>query len=186
MKMRLLIVVLIVVTGIAYYVLPKGEEDNPNRNPERDTGTPIYETLLSQRDLPGEAPDVPPDLSIDVAIDRISGKDGLTFTINDANGYYVETFKVDFWYSEIDPDTGEEHVLLELQHYENNYLQANDTLQFTIQIVPAELDFTGGTMGDDENWHARISSYGRARMEDPDPLPPRTREEWEAVKDRLP
>ena len=126
--------------------------------------------MLSQRPLPGEEPPVPPELDIQVAVNQTSGKNRLDFWISEAHGYYVETFKIEFWYKE-NPDMDSERSPLRFEDFRDKYVPAKGTLKDCMEVVPAELRHVGGAMGTDENWGARILWHGRARVKNPDPLP---------------
>ncbi len=132
----------------------------------------LLQTVLAKRDLAGEEPADPPELSIRVEVDRSSGKNTLCAYITEAHGYYVESFRIRFWYKGGDEYPDPESSPLKVTHYANAYVKANDTLKECIQVVPAELNQIGGDIGTSEDWDAEITMHGRARLENPDPLPP--------------
>ena len=123
----------------------------------------LTQTALSQRPLPGEAPEEEPELDIRVEVNTSGGKNRLDYYISEAHGFYVETFRIEFRYK---------GSPLRFAHYLESYVKANETLKDCIEVVPAELSKVGGDIGTSENWEAEIISYGRARAENPDPLPP--------------
>jgi len=127
--------------------------------------------LLWRRPLPGEEPPEPPVLHIDVNVDTSSGKNRLVYNITEEHGYYVESFKVEFWYKDEEHPTKEDSPLVIPVPIEN-YVKANDTLTSCIEVVPAELAEIGGDIGTSENWEATIERHGRYRAQNPDPLPP--------------
>jgi hypothetical protein len=127
-------------------------------------------TELIKRPLPGKEPAEPPNLAVSVEVDRISGKNRLYFNITESHGYYVETFRIQFWY--VRPGvTGPEDSPLSFTVYKDDFLKANDTLRTCAEVVPAELSRVGGDMGTTQNWDAEIVFHGRAREKNPDPLP---------------
>jgi hypothetical protein len=176
MKPRLIILI-VAAAGLAVYfatraAAPPKEEttlsdgiSDAERQRIRDMQTP-----LAARDLLGDEPAEPADLSIRVEVDPGSEKNRLYYHITEAHGYYVETFYIEFWYKPT-PDTSADASPLFLTHHANEYLKANETLSSCIEIVPAELSRVGGDMGTTENWEAWVADYGRARTENPDPLP---------------
>lgn len=132
---------------------------------------PITQVLLWRRDLPGEEPPEEPELDIQVEVDQVSGKNRLNFWISESHGYYVETFRIRFWYKET-PEMTLMESLYDFEHYLDKYVQANETFKDCIEVVPAELANVGGGMGSSENWGAVIQHHGRWRAKNPDPLPP--------------
>lgn len=125
---------------------------------------------LSKRPLPGKEPAEPPNLAVTVEADRTSGKNRLYFNISESHGYYVESFRIQFWYKR-GGVTGPDDSPLPLTHYVDNFLKANDTFRTCAEVVPAELSRVGGDMGTTQNWDAKIIWHGRAREKNPDPLP---------------
>ncbi|MCH7808054.1 MAG: hypothetical protein IIB60_02410 [Planctomycetes bacterium] len=126
--------------------------------------------MLGVRDLPGEEPPEPSDLSIQVEVNQTSGKNRLDFWISEAHGFYVESFNIEFWYKE-EPDVEPEDASLRFVHIFDRYVPANETVKGCIEVVWAELSHVGGDIGATENWGAQIISHGRSRMKNPDPLP---------------
>ncbi len=133
----------------------------------------LLQTLLANRPLPGREPPEPPGLSIQVEVDPAETKHRLYYYITEAHGYYVETFKISFYYKP-DPGTSIEESPQVVPTYLDDYVKADETLKGCIEIVPAELASIGGDMGTSKEWDAVITSHGRARMQNPDPLPPLT------------
>ena len=131
----------------------------------------LMQTSLDKRPLPGEEPPEEPELDVQVEVNTAIGKNRLDYYISEAHGYYVETFRIDFWYKE-HPDMGPEESPLRFEHYLDDYVEANKTKKDCIEVVPAELSRVGGEIGTTENWGARVVWHGRARMKNPDPLPP--------------
>lgn len=133
---------------------------------------PIEEFELPKRDLPGEEPETVSELSISYYIDSTGKKNRIYFSLDEANGFYVEWFELQFWYKQ-EPDTEYEDSVLAITHFVNNFIPAGGTLATCIEIAPGELDNTpDNSMGDTENWGADIVDWGRARAQNPDPLPP--------------
>lgn len=179
MKPRLVILV-VAAAGLALYMAtrttapPVDEvEDGPALSGDELANIRLLQTLLELRPLGGTEPPEIPDLSIQAEVDPTGEKNRLYYYITEAHGYYVETFRITFYYKP-DPDTSIEDSPLRVPTYLDDYLKANDTLRSCIEIVPGELGLVGGAMGTSEQWGAEITDYGRARMQNPDPLPPLT------------
>jgi len=153
-------------------VVQDDEEDDMDLAPEERMQIRERQKLLAERNLPGREPPEPAELSVRIELDTASGKNRLCVYIAEAHGYYVETFRVGVTFKGRDEITGVEKPLLFVEHYVNKYLKANDTLKECFEVVPAEVAQIGGDMGTIENWDAEIISYGRARLNNPDPLPP--------------
>jgi hypothetical protein len=142
-------------------------EDDANLSEKdyRELGTP-----LSKRPLPGREPPEEPELSVQVDVNTSSNKHRLDYYISEAHGYYVEAFQIEFWYK-IRPDMQPADSPLRFVHHLEDYVQANQTLKDCLEVVPAELSQVGDEIGTSENWDARVIWHGRARVENPDPLP---------------
>ena len=110
---------------------------------------------------------------VQVEVDRSKGKNRLFFTISEAHGFYVEQFRVRFWYVK-EGVTGPEDSPVNVTQFFDRFLPAKDTLRVCMEVVPAELTRVNGDMGDTSNWKAEIVWHGRARAKNPDPMPPRT------------
>jgi hypothetical protein len=182
MSARLVILlVLAVILGVALYAKMSaappaeartaGADDNHGISREELAKIRECQKTLPQRDLPGEEPVEPPELSAQIEVDRASDKNRLCIYITEAHGYYVETFRLRAWFKGRDEASGEETRIYEFGHIVNKYLKANDTLKECLEVVPAELAKFGGDIGTDEDWGVEIAFHGRARMQDPDPLP---------------
>ncbi len=176
MKPRLIILAVAAAALAIYWgtrtATPVDElEDVQIMSVEELTKLRLLQTLLELRPLEGSEPPVEADLSIQVDVVPTDEKHRLYFYITEAHGYYVETFEIAFYHKR-DADTPIEEGEPDVTTYVNNYLKANDTFKSCIEIVPAEFALIGRDMGTSQQWEARIESYGRARMQNPDPLPP--------------
>jgi hypothetical protein len=180
MKPRLLILI-VLAGGLAVYFAsasnkPAGAPQNgldPTSGDDRNlTERQRRESITDLAALPlaGDEPAEPADLSVTVAVDTSSGKNRLYVTLSEAHGYYVESFRVRLWYKDT-PDTGYADSSLRLQAVIDKYIRANETLRDCLEVVPAELASIGGDIGSTEDWRAEIAWHGRARAQDPDPLP---------------
>lgn len=180
MKARLLILIA-VAAGMAIYWAgvtaspPTQEEESveawtPLSKIERER-LEATQQLLQERELPGEEPSQDPEFSIEISVDPTDGKNRLYYTITEAHDFYVETFRLRFWYL-TERKMVYEDSDLRVPVFLNDYLRAKDTLSGCIEIVPAELARVGGHIGTADDWAVEILSYGRARAVDPDPLPP--------------
>lgn len=178
MKPRLIILVVGAAALAIYFgtrtVTPVKEvEDIASVSPSELARLRVLQTLLELRPLGGSEPAEEPDLSIQVEVDPTDEKHRLYYYITEAHGYYVETFDISFYYKP-DADTPIEDSRPIVTTYVNGFLKANDTLKGCIDIVPGEFALIGRDMGTSQQWEAEIDSYGRARMQNPDPLPPLT------------
>ena len=133
----------------------------------------VVQTMLSERELPGEEPAIPAEFDIQVEVDPSGEKNRLYFYIDELHGYYVETIHLELWYLPT-PDTTQDESPLMVPALINDYIKANETYKGCLEVVPAELnDLAGDTgIGADENWRGRVIDYDRARETNPDPLPP--------------
>lgn len=171
-----LIILIIIAAGMAIYFATVAGGSKPTDPLVSDAGgtfDPVTQVTLDQRDLPGSEPPEAPDLSVKVEVDRSHGKNRLYFTINEAHGYYVEQFRVRFWSVKNGEKSPEESPLNVTQFFDQ-YLQAKSTLRLCMEVVPAELVRVGGDIGDSDDWASEIVMHGRARAQNPEPLPPRT------------
>jgi hypothetical protein len=126
---------------------------------------------LGDRFLPGEEPDVPPEFDVRVSVERTGRKFRLFLDISERHGYYVETFRVIAWYKPT-PDTTEHESPIVIEDFKEVYLPANDTVRVCLDAVPSEVGkIPDGDLGTDANWGADVIFYGRARTQNPQPLP---------------
>ena len=179
MKPRIVILI-VTVAGLAIYLATRATAPPVEEMVFEDSITGeelrkirLLQTLLKDRPLPGSEPSQPPELAIQVEVDETSEKNRLYFYITEAHGYYVEMFDIAFYFNP-DPDKPGGEGPRACSAYIDDYVKANETLKGCIEVVPAELQTIGGDMGTSENWEAEIVSHGRARMQNPDPLPPLT------------
>lgn len=180
MKPRLLILILL-AGGLAVYFAtasnkPTGRPDNgfdpksgDDRNLTERQGRELI-TDLAMLPLEGNEPEEPADLSVTIEVDTSSGKNRLFVTLSEAHGYYVESFRLRLWYKDT-PETEYADSSLRLQPAIDKYIRANETLRDCLEVVPAELARIDGDIGSTEDWGAEIAWHGRARLQNPDPLP---------------
>jgi hypothetical protein len=126
--------------------------------------------MLQDLELKCEEPAGPADLSIRVEVDPTDNKDRLYYYITEANGFFVETLDVTFYYKPT-PDTTPEASPFAFNQFLNQYVAANDTLRGCIEVVGRELRDAGGQIGRSENWAAEVLGYHRACTSNPDPMP---------------
>ena len=177
MKARLVILVAVAVVLVAYYLL---RPTNPstgtpvvtgqNMSPEERRRIELMSKMLWELPLAGEEPPEPPELSIRMEVDPTEEKNRLFYHISEANGYYVEYFQIEFYYKPDENTTADDSPYARTE-YINDYVKANETLVGCFEVVPAELGAVGGDIGTSDNWDAEIIYHGRARAENPDPLP---------------
>ncbi|RJP33776.1 MAG: hypothetical protein C4547_11790 [Phycisphaerales bacterium] len=161
----LLLILLVLLAGVLVFRLTRTQPQTVTS--EDDEGPlrvgPEHTTLtLGQRDLPGEEPPVPPEFDISFDVPQGVGGNRLVIYIRETHGYYVETFQLLIKKKDLSYTLG---------LFYDRYLKANDVLEIHENIVPAELPNFGGEMGAGDDWEGVVTSYGRARVENPDPLP---------------
>jgi len=127
---------------------------------------------LDKHDLAGEEPDEEPDLSVQVEVDRTKGKNRLYFTLSEAHGFYVEQFRIRFWW--VGGGATEENSPLVLYQFFDRYMPAKENLRLCLEVVPAELQKVGGDIGSTSDWNSEVEWHGRWRTKSPNPLPMRT------------
>jgi hypothetical protein len=140
----------------------------------RDTTDPIAKwekTPYARRPLPGEDPGIEPEFQISLQVDPADGRNQLYMFITEANGLFVETMRIHFWYIH----DQEEH---RFDFFIDDYLPARDTLVYEVPINPAELLMAGvfedlgvtayADMGEASDWGAEVVWHGRVRLEDPE------------------
>lgn len=116
-----------------------------------------------------EAP-TPAEISVQVWLDPADGKNRLYYALTEANGYYVDTITLTFWYKEnenVQPEDSPLVIDLPL----NNYIPPNEPLNECLDVVWAELQSIGGDMGASENWAGRVEKYYLACLGNPKFLP---------------
>jgi len=154
MSARLLILVA-VAAGLAVYFATRKPaapasvviEETETMTPEQRAKLEELQKPLYQRDLKGETPPEEPRLSVRFEVDNSKGKNRLVFYISEENGYYVDTFDIDFWYKST-PDMTREQSPLSLKHtILNRYLPANETLKDCLELNDAEMNRINENMG---------------------------------------
>jgi hypothetical protein len=174
MNPRLLILI-VVAAGMAIYfaAVRGGAKPNDNELKSLESASTPFQGTLDTLKLAGSEPAEKPDVAVQVEVDRSKGKNRLFFTISEAHGFYVEQFRVRFWYVKAGV-TGPEDSPVNVTQFFDRYLPAKGTLRVCMELVSAELVKVNGDMGDTSNWKAEIFWHGRARAKNPDPMPPRT------------
>jgi hypothetical protein len=119
-----------------------------------------------------ETPPEPPQLSLRWEVPA-GERQVIHFYIDEAHGYYVETFDLEFTFKPTNAATPSGNRLT-VRHHFDNYLKANSTLNGCVFVVDAELKAVGGQMGSTEDWEGRIADYGRYCSENPEILRPRS------------
>ena len=179
MSARLLILIVLAGGLAVYFAVAKNQAPTVVETITEDDDSMTKQELervrnegieIIKRPLPGKEPAEPPNLAVSVEVDRTSGKNRLFFNITESHGYYVETFRIQFWYKR-EGVTGPDDSPLTFTVYKDDFLKANETYRTCAEVVPAELSRVGGDMGTTQNWDAEIVFHGRAREKNPDPLP---------------
>ena len=177
MTARLLILLALAAGLGVYFLLSDRSVEVPDVPQE---GIPFEEDLdvvrerqkmVWQQDIEcvQEAPG-PAEIAIQVWEDPADGKSRLYFALTEANGYYVDTINLTFWYKENENMVAEESSLV-VRVPLNNFIKANEPLNDCIDVVWAELENVGGDMGTTENWGGRVDGYHRACLGDPKRMP---------------
>lgn len=178
MKARLIILLVVVVGMVVFLVLrpktPEGQEPELKQNltAEEIEHYRVLQTPLSQRPLPGEEPPEPADVQATVEVDPTETKNRLHLHFSETHGYYVEALNVDIYHVSEEEETGDQVQQWLMSNPFNVYIEANQILRCWVELVPAEMERVGNDLGTSEDWVAEVTSYGRARVENPDPLPP--------------
>lgn len=177
MKPRLLILIAL-AGGIAVWIAvrPASSSTQTVVKPREVFGTdnPNLEErqiLLGARPLAGEEPPEEPELAITVEVDPTLAKNRLYYYISEAHGYYVESFKIEFYCNPTPEKPLPEDASPTFVQRVEDYVEAGKTTKGCLEVVTAELGRCGGRMGRSENWEAEIVWHGRARGKNPDPLP---------------
>lgn len=143
-----------------------------DRSPEEREQLDWEQKQLSMLPLECNVPADPPELSIRWEVPP-GDKQAIRYYIDEAHGYYVETFDLEFFYKPT-PDTTVDESPVVVPVYVDNYLKANETFHGCAFVVSAELKDIGGQMGTTENWGAEIVDYGRYCATNPEKLVPRS------------
>lgn len=130
----------------------------------------LLQTSLDRRELSGREPEVGPEFIVEVSVDPTGRKNRAFVDISETHGFYVETFRIGVFFKS-KPETTLDDSPLTVEHFADQFIPANGTLRTCIDFNPNELNKVGGVMGLDENWHAEVLTYGRAREANPNPLP---------------
>lgn len=133
--------------------------------------TSTMKQSLMERELPGEDPPTPAEIDVRVEVDTSSGKNRLVYYLSESQGYYVETFALEFWYV-TGPDMDLIDAPIRFVQRVNDYVEVNKELSGCIEVTPGELRPVGGDIGNSDNWYVELLWYHRARVQNPDPLPP--------------
>jgi len=169
-----IIILIFLAGGLAVYMAVKPKAD-PKQQMEEEISEQTQarrecDKLLWLRDLPGEAPEVEPELDVAISVVEGVGTNQLAFDFTEAHGFYVESLYVDFWYKPT-PDTEKADSRLQMSYPFDDYIEANETKRLCLEVVNVELERVGGEMGTDENWGVELTRYGRARATNPAVLP---------------
>lgn len=172
-----LVILLVVVAGLAawYVMAPSKSTTSGTGSVANEAGgeaQPIEDVPdMINQPLEGDDPSVKPEFDVKVEVDTASGKNRLVFYVTEKHGFFVESFRIEFWYHEAGKKIEPNASKLKLTHHENDYIKAKETWRKHIEIVPAELARVGGSIGSSENWSARMAWYNRAREKNPDKFP---------------
>lgn len=171
-----LIILIVLAGGMAVYLATRttAPAEEPLARIGAD-GHPLGETdvatvPLRDRPLDGEEPSERAEFDVRVEVDPSGMKTRLFFYITEKNGYYVESPKLMIWHM-AEPGLELRDTRLRIPHIINDFIRANETFKGCVDVVPAELTRIGGDIGTNENWAAHVDSWGRTRLEDPEPLP---------------
>jgi hypothetical protein len=140
--------------------------------PEQREALAKEQTIYEQRPAPPDCkvPATPPQFSVQTELNMASGKNQLCFYISEANGYYVESLRIEFWWVGDDPALPAELSKMARLEYLNRYIKARETMKHCFEVVPAEWKIVGG-MGTTENWRAKVVWFNRVCESNPNPLP---------------
>lgn len=171
-----LIILVFLAGGMAVFLAmrppPKPDDSLPRipANGITEKETDEAKVPLGKRPLDGEEPSEPAEFDVRVEVDPSGRKTRLFYYITEMHGYYVEEPVLTLWHI-AEPGLELEDTDLRIKKIVSDYIRANETYTGCVDVVPAELGRVGGDIGTDENWAAHVESWGRTRLEDPDPLP---------------
>ncbi len=143
MNPRLLILIVVAAGMAIYFAAVRGGTkpvDGPvdtSMTPEERKQNDERGMTLDRHKLAGSEPAEKPDVAVQVEVDRSKGKNRLYFTITEAHGFYVEQFRVRFWYVKAGV-TGPDDSPVNLTQFFDRYLPAKGTLRVCMEVVPAE------------------------------------------------
>lgn len=120
--------------------------------------------------LAGEEPSERAEFDVRVEVDPSGRKTRLFFYITEEHGYYVESPNLTLWHV-AEPGLELDDTNLRVPYIINDFIRANETYKGCVDVVPAELANVGDDIGTDQNWAAHVESWGRTRLENPDPFP---------------
>ncbi len=171
-----LIILIVLAGGMAVYLATRTTA--PAEEPLARIGAdahPLNETddatvPLEDRPLEGEEPSERAEFDVRVEVDPSGRKTRLFFYITEKHGYYVESPNLTLWHI-AEPGLELYDTNLRIRYIINDFIRANETYKGCVDVVPAELVRVGDDIGTDENWAAHVESWGRTRLENPDPFP---------------
>lgn len=165
-----LILLVAMAGGLAVYFAVRSAPDTVAkvqiRGKDKVDPPPIW-----QRPLEGEEPPDRCEFDVTVEVDTTTGQNLLYFNITEVHGYYAESLKLRFWYSEQGKYPNEEDSPLSRGYYFDRYVPANGVLRTCFALVNAELAHIGGSIGSTGDWSASIEDYNRARVDNPATFP---------------
>jgi hypothetical protein len=130
----------------------------------------IVKVQVADQPIGGKEPVEQADLHVTVEVDTNRGMNRLHFTVRESHGWYVDTLRIAAWKKGPGID-GPEDAAYAVRTLVNNYLLANDTYRTCTDLTLAEVQLLGGEIGRTDEWTAIVEDYGRAREQNPDPLP---------------
>jgi len=174
MKPRLIILVVVAAAlaiGLAFRTAAPPQNEGGGDTPPVPPLERVNQKMVFEFPLPGKEPDEECEFNVNVRVDTSTGKNRLVLEISEIHGDYVEVPTAEIWYAGPEgldlPDAP-----LSFQHLMNRYIRANETMVECLEVVPAELNHVGGSIGASGDWRAEIASYRRARTENPAEFPP--------------
>jgi len=136
--------------------------------PTKDAGpAPVDRTdenALMLYNYPLDCPttDIEPEYELEISRDPSDGKNRLTFTLGEAHDFYVQSFKLEFWYKP-DPDTTCETSPYCVEVPLDNYIKAGEFYEGCLDLNDAEVGLFGGNMGTADNWDGHVLDFAMTK-----------------------
>ena len=171
-----LIILIVLAGGLAVYLAtrtsaPAEETLVGIEGPDDDIETSVKARVpVWNQPLDGKEPSERAEFDVRVEVDPSGRKTRLFYYITEKHGYYVEAPKLRLWHVAA-PGLELEDSDLKITRIINDFMRANETYKGCVDVTPTELMRIGNDFGTDKNWMAHVESWGRTRLENPDPFP---------------
>ncbi|MEE9295211.1 MAG: hypothetical protein V3W34_09670 [Phycisphaerae bacterium] len=162
MAMRVVALAILAALG-AFVWYTQHRVEHPDLPKEVDQSPKYYDP-----EVEGVEPDAPPDIHVDVDVERQGEKAKIIFTVSETHGWYVDHIFIDFWYVEKDENGELKQIGRPLRFLLHQYLPFGGTI--TDYTTPQSHEFPEiDDFGTTENWQARAVSWGKVLAPEPEP-----------------